>query len=514
MRTTLIWLLLCGAAFADDLDEALAALRTAARADYDARVQAVLDQKPDTAEVVRRLEKVTVTTTVEAGWHELEAEDVLGEQRPFQLYVPAVAVGKSEPLPLLIYLHGGVSRREYVRAKGEIGAFWVESADVTPFLVAVPLARHDCTWWSDAGVRHIRAVIRETKRLAAVDDDAVVGTGFSDGGSGCFHLAMVAPDPFAAFLPMNGHPAVSAAASGKQVYLRNMKLTPQFVAMTQDDQLYPGAKVMEHLDLAMKAGASIRLVSYESGGHQLVYFEDQQTAFVRFLTDTPRDPHPQEIDWWCAEPCRVAWIEIAELGAADGDAEALPDLNVIQTPGRIRLGFYPDREHPGPGVRVARVIEESTAAQIGLQPGDVVTQLDETNVVSLGDLAAALGRKQHDQPVKVIVRRADKDVTLTGRIPPFQERPYYARRKPTARFSLKAEGNKVEITSRNVRRFHLHLAPDLFEPGPVEVIVNGRPVEPVIEAVPLKDLLARYAAGADAGRVFTRVLEVSLPAAR
>jgi len=513
MRTAWIWLLLGGAvAAADDLDEALAALRTAARADYGARVQAVLDLKPEAAEVARRLEKgPKVTTTLEAGWHSLEAEDEQGERRPFQLYVPAAAVGKTEPLPLLIYLHGGVSRPEYVEAEGRVGELWVESADEASFAVASPLGRADCTWWSEAGVRHIRAVIREMKRRMAVDDDAIVGTGFSDGGSGCFHLAMFAPDPFAAFLPMNGFPAVSASASGKQIYLRNMQRTPQFVAMTQDDQLYPATRVMPHLDPAMRAGASIRLVSYESGGHRPVYFADQRTAFVRFITDTPRDPHPQEIHWWCAEPCRVAWIEILELGAVAGDAEALPDLNPLRTPGRVRLGFNVDRAHEGPGVLVANVLEDTTAKRIGLLAGDLVVQLDETTIGALPDLIAALGRKRYGEPVQVVVRRGETDVTLTGRIPPFETVPWYVRKDPTARFSLRAEGNRIEITSRHVRRFRLHLAPGLFEAGPVEVRVNGRRVEAVLEAVSLPALLRDYAALADSGRLFTRVLQVSLP---
>lgn len=513
MRTVLACVLLGGVVVAgDDLDRALAALRTAARADYDARVLAVLDLKPETAQVVQRLEKgLEIPTTLEAGWHSLEAEDVQGVRRPFQLYVPAAAVGKTEPLPLLIYLHGGVSRPAYVEALGQIGTMWVESANETPFVLAVPLGRGDCTWWSEAGVRHIRAVIRETKRRTAIDDDAVVGTGFSDGGSGCFHLAMVAPDPFAAFLPMNGYPAVSATASGKQVYLRNMKHTPQFVALTQDDQLYPWARVMAHLDPAIRAGASIRLVGYESGGHRPVYFEDQRAAFVRFITDTPRDPHPQEIDWWCAEPCRVAWVEITGLGGVAGDAEALPDLNPLRTPGRVRLGFNFDRAHPGPGVLVASVLEGTTAEKIGLLKGDVLVRLDETSVVTLQDLIDTLSRKEYGQPVRVVVRREGQGVTLTGRIPPFETRPWYERKEPTARFSLRAEGNRIAITSRNVRRFRLHLAPALFEAGPVEVTVNGRGVDAAIEPVALPDLLRHYAARADSGQIFTRVLQVSLP---
>ncbi|MHC4547459.1 MAG: PDZ domain-containing protein [Planctomycetota bacterium] len=516
MRTVLAFLLMLGVAAAqDELARALAALRTAPRAEYDARIRAVLDLQPAPGAVVQRLRAGFAVEAATAGWHLLEAEDEEGVRRPFQLYVPQSVAGKTEPVALLVHLHGGVSRSEFLREQGQVGygRLWVESAEAAGFVVAFPMGRFDCTWWSDTGVRHIRAMIREVKRRVPVDDDAIVGTGFSDGGSGCFYLAMAAPDPFAAFLPMNGTPVVAASASGKQVYLRNMKMTPQFAAMTQDDQLYPAARVLAHLHLALSFGAPIRIVSYESGNHRPVYFEDQRAAFVRFLTDTPRDPHPQEIDWWCADAAtgRVAWVEILEIGPAAGDADALPDLNVTSTPGRVRLGFRADRSFAGEGVRVENVVEGTTAQAIGLLAGDVVVGLDGTAIKGLADLVAALQRKGFDQPVRLAVRRGDTRATLEGRIPPFVPRPWYARAKPTARLSLRVEGNRIRATSRSVRRFKLHLAPDLFAPGPVEVVVNGRPADTTVEALPLPVILRRYAEHADAGRVFTRGLTVSLP---
>lgn len=393
----------------DALDAALLRLRTAPAAERQAAVEAVLALDPKPAQVVQKLRGDLPVPSLAPGWHALEARDEAGIARPFHLYVPE---GTHEgPLPLLVYMHGGVSRPAFVSEPSGYCTMWTPSADEHGFLIAHPMAKADCMWWSVAGAGHVRAVVRETKRLAPVDDEAIVGAGFSDGGSGCYYLALAQPDPFAAFLPLNGHPAVAASASGKQLYLRNLKMTPLFCAMTSDDQLYPAFAVLEHLAPAIRAGAPIRLVSYERGGHQAVYFDDQKDAFVRFLTDTPRDVR-QQIDWWCAQPetGRLAWLEVLELGAAAGDADALEDINVISTPGRVHLGFNVDRAFEGPGVKVTSVVDDSTAKKIGLQENDVVHELDGVPVATLQDLIGVLSRKEHGTPVRVVVRRGEEDV--------------------------------------------------------------------------------------------------------
>jgi len=513
MRTTSLLLLLAPLLYAQDpLGDALLTLRRAAPGEREAAVAAVLALQPDRAAVVKRLGEPFPFPAMEAGWHLLEAEDSAGVRRPYQLYVPKSVAGKSDPVPLLVHMHGGVSRPEYSKEEGAVGAgtLWIDSAERVGFVVAFPLGRTDCTWWTAAGARHVRAVIREVKRLVPVDDDQVFATGFSDGGSGCYYLAMAAPDPFAGFLAMNGHPAVAATASGEQLYLRNLARTPLYATMTADDALYPAAGVLDHLVPALRAGASVRIASWEEGNHRPVYFDALRATFEEWMAEHPRDPRPHQVDWWCAGPCSVAWVAVEEVGAAAGDPAPVDDLNVMSTPGRVRLGVTVDRAYEGEGVKIAEVSAGSTAEGMGLREGDVIVRLDDAPVAGLPELAAALGRKDYGDDVRVTVRRADGETTAAGRFAPFTAEAIYSREKPTSRLGVRVADDGIEVTSRNVRRLALYLGPGLPDPG-VKVRVNGREAAPEAEEVGLPALLARYAAEADGGRVYTKVLHLSLP---
>jgi len=402
MRTTLLLAFFIVPALAQD---PLQDLRAAAPAERAGLIDKIVAAKPALADVVTRLKAGLPCKALAPGWHALQATDVAGTQRPYQVYIPKSLAGNSEPAALLIHMHGGVSRPDYTQEMGQVGAgqLWIPVAEEHGFVVAFPLGREDCVWWIDAGVAHVRAVIRDVKRHAPIDDDRIVATGFSDGGSGSFHLALAAPDPFAGFLPLNGHPAVAARASGKQLYLRNIGQTRMFVAMTQDDQLYPARQVLPHLDLAMKEGARLLLISYPSGGHRPVYFEEQRAAFARFVADTHRDATPQEFTWLCGETETGAfrWAEILEIGAAQGDAKKLPDLNIMSTPGRVRLGVGLATD----SLEVTRVVDNSVAAAIGMKVGDVIAGMDDKALADTGALLAALQKKAFGDPVELAVRR-------------------------------------------------------------------------------------------------------------
>ena len=485
-------------------------LRAAAPADRAALVDAIVASEPALSDLVARLKAGLPCRPLKPGWHARQATDATGVERPYQVYIPKTLPGK-DGAALVIHMHGGVARAEFTSGIGQVGAgtLWLRDAEEHGFVVAFPLGRQDCMWWSDAGVAHVRAVIRDVKRHAPIDDDRICATGFSDGGSGAFHLALAAPDPFASFLPLNGHPAVAARASGKQLYLRNLKQTPMVVAMTQDDQLYPARAILPHLDLAMRAGAQLGIISYPSGGHRPVYFEDQRATFVRFITDTHRDATPQEIEWQCAEieTGRCRWVEVLEFGNAEGDADALEDLNIMSTPGRVRLGIQ-----LGSGsLEVTHVVDGSVAATMGMKVGDTIKGMDGSALADMSALLAALQQKKFGDAVEVaVLRGGDQLARLEGRIPPFRPAPYYRRDKPTARISVATEGNLVRVVSRNVRKFRLMLSPDLFGTEPVHVVVNGNDVAAAITDVTPRVLLERYARDADAGQLFTREALVTL----
>ena len=516
MRTLPILLLLAALARGGDaLDSALSDLRAAATADRAAAVEAVLALHHEIEGVLEKLRAGPAVEPIEPGWHKLEATDEKGVARPFFLELPKSVAKSGTPAPLLVYLHGGVSRPTFADDPGGYAHAWAEAGEEAGFVSVFPMGKEDCTWWSDAGVRHIRAVIREAKRIAPIDDDAIVATGFSDGGSGAYYLAMAAPTPFAAFLAQNGHPAVASGASGKQLYLRDLKLRPLFAAMTADDPLYPAFAVLQHLQPLLAEGADkLRLVSYETGGHRPSYFEDQRGAFLKFVTDTPRDPLPDEIDWWCADPAtgKFAWVEVTEIGPGETDAKPLPDLNIISRPGKVRIGIQVDRNFQGPGVKVAKVMEKTTAAAMGIEEGDILVGLDKFRIADLPALSKALGKKHFDENVTVIVRRGDKELTLTGHFPAFMPEPYYKRDKPTARISVRHEGDAIEVTARNVRAFRLLIDPRMVDITKATVSVNGRPAETRSRRYDLKTILRRYGAEADKGRLFTGEIDVRVPA--
>lgn len=510
MRTTLACLLfVLGPVCAEDaLDAALSKLRTVSRADTDAAVRAVMERKPERAAVLARLKRPFAVAAQQAGWQALSAVDEKGVARPFEMYVPESLVGKVEPVPLVIAMHGGVSRPEFIATPGQrsTAALWVQSADAEGFILACPAGRADCVWWSDAGVRHVRAVIREAKRQAPIDDNAIFGTGFSDGGSGCYYLAMAEPRHFAGFLPMNGHPAVAASASRKDLFVENLGVLPQFIAMTQDDQLYPAITVLPHLEEAIKAGARMHIVNYPRGGHRPVYFEEQRAAFARFVTDTPREEHPRTFRWKCADPAqgRVAWAQILAVGKSEEDPAASLDRNVVSMPGRVRIGISVDQAFEGEGVRITQVSKKTLAESLKLAAGDVIVGMDEQAIGGLADLRRALGGKKYGDAVALSVVRNEEKLEVSGRFPEFTPQPIYRRDGIRAEFALQSEGQQITIRCRNVRRLRLLLPDELFGAEPIAVTVNGKPVVPALREIPVEEILRAYASDADSGFVHGR----------
>jgi len=490
-------------------------------------VEKVLALGPSAADVARVIREGVARPPTPKGWHVLTATDEGGVARPYHLYIPEIVPEPDEPAPLLIDMHGGVARPVFIADEQFVlyRDTWKELADEFGIVVAMPLGRADCMWWSDAGVGHVRAVIRDVKHRADVDPDRIVATGFSDGGSGCYYLAMAAPDPFAAVMPMNGHPMVAVSASKRQLYLRNASQLPLFVCMTQDDGLYPAQTVLPHIQALIRNEAAVHLVSYPTGGHTPSYFEDQAEAFATFIMGARRDPLPDRIEWATAhvETGAAQWAEITAIGVGEDDAaaDAVPDIQVLSTPGRVLIGIGVDREYTGVGVRVTSVDARRPAGDLGLQVGDVLTRVDDTPIKNLGDLRKALGKKRFGDELRVdILRDGSGDgepvepILASTVIPPFVAEPSYARDRETAWFSLARDGNTVNVTSRGVRGLRLHLSDAQFDfEKEVVVIVNGVERARAKPVADVRRIVESWAKEADPGRLLSATLDVSIPAA-
>jgi hypothetical protein len=262
----------------------------------------------------------------------------------------------------------------------------------------------------------------------------------------------------------------------------------------------------------MGAGAALHLFSYPRGGHQPIYFKELRPILERFVSDTPRDANPRALQWKCATPelGRTAWLAIEEIGASDSDPAATEDLNVMSTPGRVRIGVGVDRAFEGEGVRITSISKGSLASKLDLKVDDVIVEMDGKQVNGLADLSAILRAKSLGDDAALKLRRGDESVEKQGRFPPFVARPIYSRDKPTARIALTSEGNRVMVRSRNVRRFRLSLPHDLFGDAEIVLAVNGKRIQPETREIPLEEILKRYARQADSGRVYGREATVKV----
>jgi membrane-associated protease RseP (regulator of RpoE activity) len=82
--------------------------------------------------------------------------------------------------------------------------------------------------------------------------------------------------------------------------------------------------------------------------------------------------------------------------------------------GRVHLGIYPDSQK-GRGVRVAKVSKDSPAQRAGLQKGDRIMKLGDTDIDDLGDLRSALEGFKDGDETTVVVRRKKKTTEMTIR---------------------------------------------------------------------------------------------------
>ncbi len=86
---------------------------------------------------------------------------------------------------------------------------------------------------------------------------------------------------------------------------------------------------------------------------------------------------------------------------------------------RVRLGTIPDFAHTGPGYRIGDIVPDSSAAAAGLQPGDIITQVNATSIDSARTFARVLRSLQPGDTIDIaFTRRAQARtvrVSLTAR---------------------------------------------------------------------------------------------------
>jgi PDZ domain-containing protein len=409
-------------------------------------------------------------------------------------------------------LHGGVMNRtdNRVAGAGTIGA--LAGAEQ---IYIIPYAWDAAPWWSDDQVLNLRAILDAAKRLYNIDENRVVVSGVSDGGTGVYYMAMRDTTPFASFLPLNGFWMVLGSDGLKvdgPIYGNNLRNKPFFIVNGGRDRLYPTELVDPHVEHFQRNGVSLVYKPQPEAGHNTQWWPEVKDDFEAFVHDHPRNPLPDTITWETSDTAahnRAHWLVIDRLGMTASDAKTLADLNEVPISPRAEFGVQ------SAGGRVIRVIPGSNADRIGFKAGDALVRLNDRTVAISVDVSETLAGVAKGSRVQLLVSRNNQPVELSGIYDPpivsYPPRKLFDRPGPSGRVDLVRDGNTVRATTRGVAAFTLLLSPDRLDfARPVTVVANGRTVFEGKVQKDLRTLLKWAAADNDRTMLFGAELHLKL----
>jgi poly(3-hydroxybutyrate) depolymerase len=432
---------------------------------------------------------------------------------PYRLDVPT-AYSPARRYRVRIQLHGGVGRpANDPRAASATAGIGQLAGDEQIYVL--PSAWAEAPWWSDAQLASLPGILDAVKHSYNIDENRVVMSGVSDGGTGAFYIAMRDTTPYAAFLPLNGFAMILANPSlglRESLYPHNLRNKPFFIVNGGRDPLYPTSLVDPYIRHFQQGGVTIDYRPQPEAGHNTAWWPEIKEAFETFVRAHPREPHPVRLTWSTDSPAtgRAHWLVINSL-RPPRVADPLPDLNDRVTGRESNFGVRTA------GMRILSVSPASNAEALGLRPEDVVASINGRPLPSGLDLLEFLSLSKPGDPLTLEVTRPDNtsrmqltgvyQPTLTDRVSPLFPRP-----RPSGRVDVERAGNTVKATTRGVASFTLLLSPDAFDlarPIVVEadglVVFDGRVTQQV-------DTLMKWAArDNDRTMLYTAELQITIP---
>ena len=424
--------------------------------------------------------------------------------------------------PLLVYLHGGVSR-----PKREDGSWWRNEERLArdDAIVVAPHSWNESLWWQESQIESLAGILNDLKRTYNVDENRVHLLGISDGATGAFYLAMKATTPWAGFLPLNGHPVVlanPASAVDGELHVTNLRNKPLFVVNGGRDPLYPVASVVPFMRLFQEAGVFVDFRPQPEAGHDVSWWDAEKPAMDEFMTEQKRRPHPARVSWEAERADRfnrAHWLVITELGTVDGEPDLDPHNTLVDASQGTPLGINMLGElQDGSGLRVLEVGADSIASGAGMLDDDTIVAVDGQLNPSVDDLKQALIGFAPGQHIPLVVQRSGERIELTLVYPADaapRGRPAFALSGTSGRVELDQRRNRVTAYTRGVRRFTLLLSPEQFDfTQPITVVTNGVTafeglVEPDIAA-----LLRWAAVDQDRTALYGAELHIEVPPVR
>ena len=202
--------------------------------------------------------------------------------------------------------------------------------------ICIRAAGSPAQWWDEEQVDNILRAVDTLKRKYNIDESKIYLTGISDGGTGVYYMALKEPNPWSAYLPLNGSLAVlrnpENGADG-EMHGNNFINSPLYIVNGENDPLYPVAQVEPHIAWLKKMGVNVTFRPQAGAVHNTAWWPTERAPFEQFVHDHPARRHPPALSWETERVDRFnrnRWLVINELRADASRATELTDLGFFR----------------------------------------------------------------------------------------------------------------------------------------------------------------------------------------
>jgi poly(3-hydroxybutyrate) depolymerase len=392
----------------------------------------------------------------------------------YQLEVPQT-YDAARRYQMRVQLHGGVGRPDPTPRSSGIG----QLAGVEQIYL-LPTAWNEAEWWTDAQLGNLRTLLDTVKRTYNIDENRIVLSGVSDGGTATYYFSMRDTTPFAAFLPLNGAIPVlrnTLMRVDGELFMNNMVNKPFFIVNGGKDPLYPTTLVEPYINQMKQGGVELKYLPQPDAVHNTVWWPEVKDTYEAFVKEHPRNPFPDTLTWESdlrENTGRAHWLVIDALAPTQKESTPLPDINERLGPAEPDFGVRVS------GARITSVMAGSNADSFGLVAGDVIAKINGRVVPSAMDVIDLIDLIDVGTPVTLGVTRGAQSLELKGTYNPTsmpRRIPFFNHSRPSGRVDVKREGNTVTAVTRRVAAFTLLVSPDQFDLAkPITVIADGKTV--------------------------------------
>lgn len=206
----------------------------------------------------------------------LHAGNEASERGGFSVYVPEYHDAR-EPVPLVMALHGGSGHgRSFLWT-------WLREARSRDFILVTPTARQD-TWslmGPDVDTANLLAMVDYVRSRWAVDEERMLLTGMSDGGTFSYVSGLREDSPFTHLAPISAtfHPMLMEGASARRI-----AGLPVYLVHGALDWMFPVDVARLARDALTAAGADVAYRELDDLSH--TYPREENVRILEWLTRT------------------------------------------------------------------------------------------------------------------------------------------------------------------------------------------------------------------------------------